>query len=298
MTEKLQKNKIAVLMATFNGAKFIEAQIESILKQKDIILDLFFSDDASLDDTVLILKNYAVKYSNVNIINEQRVGGPAKNFYTLIKTINANDYDYVVLADQDDLWPEYRISRGIDQLKFHQADAYSSDVIAVDEQGQIKKIIKKSSPQKKFDYIFETPGPGCSFIFNRHFCQFLQTQLNEKILNFPYHDWLIYALARQNKFKWIIDDAPNLFYRQHEHNFMGANFGLRSRLKRLNRILFGEYYKELIQLYSILNPNRRSLNFLKVWFFIINFMHTRRKFRHALLMIPFLLIVSIQKNEI
>ena len=285
-------------MATFNGAKFIEAQIESILNQKDIILDLFLSDDASLDDTVLILKNYAVKYSNVNIINEQRVGGPAKNFYTLIKTINANDYDYVVLADQDDLWPEYRISRGIDQLKFHQADAYSSDVIAVDEQGQIKKILKKSSPQKKFDYIFETPGPGCSFIFNRRFCQFLQTQLNEKILNFPYHDWLIYALARHHQFKWIIDDAPNLFYRQHEHNFMGANFGLRSRLKRLNRILFGEYYKELIQLYSILNPNKRSLNFLKVWFFIINFVQTRRKLRHALLMIPFLLIVSIQKNEI
>lgn len=290
--------KVAILLATYNGEKYLEEQLRSILNQKDVEIYIFISDDGSTDTTLKIIRKYADQYPNIIISNEQRVGGPGKNFYTLIKTINANDYDYVVLADQDDLWPEYRISRGIDQLKFHQADAYSSDVIAVDEQGQIKKIIKKSRPQKKFDYIFETPGPGCSFIFNRHFCQFLQTQLNEKILNFPYHDWLIYALARQNKFKWIIDDAPNLFYRQHEHNFMGANFGLRSRLKRLNRILFGEYYKELIQLYSILNPTRRSLNFLKVWFFIINFAHTRRKFRHALLMIPFLLIVSIQKNEI
>jgi len=290
--------KIAVLCATFNGEKYLDTQIQSILEQKEVEIDLIFSDDGSTDTTPQLIRKYATQFSNVSICNEERVGGPAKNFYHLINTINVNNYDYVVLADQDDLWPEYRISRGIDQLKFHQADAYSSDVIAVDEQAQIKKIIKKSSPQKKFDYIFETPGPGCSFIFNRHFCQFLQTQLNEKILNFPYHDWLIYALARHHQFKWIIDDAPNLFYRQHEHNFMGANFGLRSRLKRLNRILFGEYYKELIQLYSILNPNRRSLNFLKVWFFIINFVQTRRKLRHALLMIPFLLIVSIQKNEI
>lgn len=290
--------KVLVLMATFNGEMFLNYQIESILQQKDVVFHLIISDDGSSDTTKEIIQSYCDQYKNIQCINYERVGGPAKNFYQLIKKINVNDYDYVALADQDDLWPEYRLSRGIDQLKFHQVDAYSSDVIAVDEQAQIKKIIKKSSPQKKFDYIFETPGPGCSFIFTRHFCQFLQTELNEKILNFPYHDWLIYALARHHDFKWIIDDAPNLLYRQHEHNFMGANFGLRSRLKRLNRILFGEYYKELIQLYSILNPTRRSLNFLKVWFFIINFTHTRRKFRHALLMIPFLLIVSIQKNEI
>ena len=290
--------KVAILLATYNGEKYLEEQLRSILNQKDVEIYIFISDDGSTDTTLKIIRKYADQYPNIIISNEQRVGGPAKNFYQLIKKINVNDYDYVALADQDDLWLEYRLSRGIDQLKFYQADAYSSDVIAVDEQAQIKKIIKKSSPQKKFDYIFETPGPGCSFIFTRHFCQFLKTELNEKILNFPYHDWLIYALARHHDFKWIIDDAPNLLYRQHEHNFMGANFGLRSRLKRLNRILFGEYYKELIQLYSILNPTRRSLNFLKVWFFIINFTHTRRKFRHALLMIPFLLIVSIQKNEI
>ena len=290
--------KVAILLATYNGEKYLEEQLRSILNQKDVEIYIFISDDGSIDTTLKIIRKYADQYPNIIISNEQRVGGPAKNFYQLIKKINVNDYDYLALADQDDLWPEYRLSRAIDQLKFHQADAYSSDVIAVDEQAQIKKLIKKSNPQKKFDYIFETPGPGCSFVFTRHFCQFLQTELNEKILNFPYHDWLIYALARHHDFKWIIDDAPNLLYRQHEHNFMGANFGLRSRLKRLNRILFGEYYKELIQLYSILNPTRRSLNFLKVWFFIINFTHTRRKFRHALLMIPFLLIVSIQKNEI
>ena len=292
------KKNIAILCATFNGEKYLDQQLKSILNQKDVELDLIISDDGSTDKTINIIRKYVRSNSNVVLLNERRIGGPAKNFYHLIQSINIKKYDYFALADQDDLWPEYRISRGINQLKLHQAEAYSSDVIAVDEQVQIKKIIKKSSPQKKFDYIFETPGPGCSFIFTRHFCQFLQTKLNGKVLVFPYHDWLIYALARQNKFKWIIDDAPNLLYRQHEHNFMGANFGLRSRLKRLNRILFGEYYKELIQLYSILNPTRRSLNFLKVWFFIMNFSHTRRKFRHALLMIPFLLIVSIQKNEI
>jgi rhamnosyltransferase len=123
-------------------------------------------------------------------------------------------------------------------------------------------------------------------------------QSNPALNDFPYHDWLIYALARHANFKWYIDDAPNLFYRQHNNNFMGANHGFNSRLKRLNRILFGEYYKELIYLYRIITKNKKNLNFLNVWFFILNFNQTRRKLRHALLMIPFLMIVSIQKNDV
>ena len=291
--------KIAVLCATFNGEKYLDTQIQSILEQKEVEIDLIFSDDGSTDTTPQLIRKYATQFSNVSICNEERVGGPAKNFYHLINTINVNNYDYVVLADQDDLWPEYRISRGIDQLKFHQADAYSSDVIAVDEQAQIKKIIKKSSPQKKFDYIFETPGPGCSFVLSSSVVALYQSVLksNSDLSNFPYHDWLIYALVRHKGMKWIIDDAPNLLYRQHNNNYMGANFGSLSRLKRINRILFGEYYRELIFIHKILLP-KKGLTFQRVWHFIFNFLNTRRKHRHALLMVPFLMILSIQRNDI
>lgn len=295
MTKKIPK--IAVLLASFNGEKYLTEQIDSILKQKNVLVDIYISDDASTDNTKKIIESYVKKNSNIIFLNQKRIGGPAKNFYYLINYVDSGSYDFFALSDQDDVWPEYRLSRAVEVMKKKDADAYSSDVIAVDQNNQFKKIIKKSQSQKKYDHVFETPGPGCSFVFNKHFFKFLQNNLNEKSNNFPYHDWIIYALARHNQYKWLIDDVPNLFYRQHNNNFMGANYGFLSRLKRLNRILFGEYYKELIQLYGIINNNNKQLNFINVWFFIINFNQTRRKFRHALLMIPFLMIVSIQKND-
>lgn len=290
--------KIAVLLATYNGDKFLKFQLDSIINQKDVQVEVFISDDESTDHTLEVIQSYCDQHQNIKLKNHSRVGGPAKNFYFLLNQIDTKKFEYIALADQDDLWPDYRLARAVEKLVKHKADAYSSDVIAVDDKEKFLKIIKKSQPQKKWDYIFETPGPGCSFVMTSTFVHYLQSRLKDDVLNFPYHDWLIYALGRQAKFKWIIDDAPNLFYRQHQQNFMGANFGFQSRLKRLNRILFGEYYKELITLHDILNPERKNLNFLRVWFFIFQFHHTRRKFRHALLMIPFLLIVSIQKNAV
>ena len=295
---KKELPKIVVLLASYNGDKYISHQIDSILNQKDVLIYLFISDDSSTDSSKQIIGSYIENNSNIVLLNHKRIGGPAKNFYFLLNQIDTKKFDFIALADQDDLWPDYRLARAVEQLVKHKSDAYSSDVIAVDESEKFLKIIKKSQPQKKWDYVFETPGPGCSFVMTSTFTHYLQSQLKDDVLNFPYHDWLIYALGRHAKFKWIIDDAPNLFYRQHQHNFMGANFGFKSRLKRLNRILFGEYYKELITLYDILNLERKNLNFMRVWYFIFQFHHTRRKFRHALLMIPFLLIVSIQKNEV
>jgi rhamnosyltransferase len=294
---KLMQTKninIAVLLASHNGSAFIQEQISSILSQKNINVDLFISDDASSDDTLKIIK----KNKNVQLISNKKRGGPAENFYFLIKNLKVKNYDFIALSDQDDIWPLNRLERAVSLLKIKNCDAYSSDVIAFNKTNNNLKLIKKSYPQKKYDYFFETPGPGCSFILSKSFFSFLQYFLKTNKVNFIYHDWLIYAVARHHKFNWFIDDCPNLYYRQHENNYIGANSGFRARVRRLNRILFGDYYKELIALYYLLNRGEKKLNFLKVFAFLINFNHTRRKFHHAILMIPFLLIVSIQRNEI
>ena len=293
------KNKnIAVLLASYNGSAFIQKQVDSILNQKNVNVDLLISDDASSDETLKILKQIIKKNKNVQIISSNRKGGPAANFYFLIKNLKTKNYDYIALSDQDDIWPLNRLERATSILKSKKYDAYSSDVIAFNETFNGLKLIRKSYPQKKYDYFFETPGPGCSFILSKSYFSFLQSFLKINKVNFIYHDWLIYAVARHYSFRWFIDDCPNLYYRQHENNYIGANSGFHARVKRLNRILFGEYYKELISLYHLINKGEKKLNFLRVFIFVINFKHTRRKFHHAVLMIPFLLIVSIQKNEI
>ena len=291
--------KVAILLASYNGQQYIEKQINSIIRQKDVEFKLFISDDKSTDNTLEIIKSYCKQYENIECINFDRKGGPGKNFSYLLSNINFKNFDYIALSDQDDIWPDYRLSRAIDELQKHKASAYSSDVVAVDQNEKFIKIITKSQPQKKYDYFFETPGPGCSFVLSSSVVALYQSVLksNSDLSNFPYHDWLIYALVRHKGMKWIIDDAPNLLYRQHNNNYMGANFGSLSRLKRINRILFGEYYRELIFIHKILLP-KKVLTFQRVWHFIFNFLNTRRKHRHALLMVPFLMILSIQRNDI
>lgn len=295
----MKKNypKIAILLASFNGEKYISEQINSILKQKDVLIDIFISDDASNDGTLKIIQSYCNKYKNIKCINKDRVGGPGKNFYYLMKQVDFYKYDFIALSDQDDIWPEYRLSRALDQLKKHKAFGYSSNVMAVSSDMKLIKVIEKSQPQQKFDYYFETPGPGCTFVLLTEAAKHIKSKLESDInfQDFPYHDWLIYALMRQNNFKWIIDNAPNLLYRQHELNYMGANQGFFMLTKRLNRILFGEYYRELVLLHKLLES--KNLDFLRVWSFILNFRKTRRIFFHSILMIPFLFILSIQKNE-
>jgi rhamnosyltransferase len=293
-------SSVLVLLASYNGQDYLMDQVHSILNQKGVEVKIVISDDGSTDSTPEIIKNLCETNANVSCINFNRIGGPAKNFYHLIKfAASENKHKFIALSDQDDIWPEYKLARALKKIMEENLEGYSSDVLAFNNDLTSSfKLIKKSHPQTKFDYLFETPGPGCSFVMTNNLISLLCKKLKGKSSCFPYHDWLIYAFARHNNLKWGIDDSPNLLYRQHNNNFMGANNGLTAMLKRLNRILFGEYYKELIFLYGILNPELKNLNFIKVWAFIFRFHQTRRKISHALLMIPFLLIVSIQKNEI
>lgn len=289
------KYKVAVLVATFNGEKYLSEQIDSILSQKDVSVDIIVADDCSTDSTVKILTDYSKKTKKLKFFVNKSNIGPAKNFYSLISRISLSRYDFFALSDQDDIWPEHRLARSIDQMNKTGSDGYSSDVMFFSSQNK-PRYLKKSHTQKKFDYLFETPGPGCSFVFNKKLTTFFKKRLEKQSCSFPYHDWLLYALARYNNFEWLIDKAPNLYYRQHATNFMGANFGFKAGSKRLNRILFGDYYKELIDLFHYITKGKKY-NFITVIFYLLNFYHTRRKFTHSLLMIPFLLIVSIQKNE-
>jgi rhamnosyltransferase len=290
--------KIAILLATYNGEKFITDQIESIITQKNVSFDLIISDDASTDGTKKIIESYVKQYPNIKFINYSRVGGPAKNFYFLIDYVDMNHYDFISLSDQDDIWKDSKLSRAINILKKNNASAYSSDVLAFKNNNtQDTFSIVKSQPQKKYDYFFETPGPGCSYVFTTELCKFIKDNLQYVYPNnFPYHDWFIYALARHNNYKWIIDDEKYLLYRQHGHNFIGANIGFISIIKRLDRILSGKYYIEVATLYNLLHKENKKLNYINIWFFILNFYHTRRKINHGLYMILFFIILLIQKK--
>jgi len=275
--------KIAILMAAFNGEKWISEQLESILSQTEVIIDLYVSLDLSTDKTLDILKSFRSQHNNLFLLSYgKKFGGAAKNFYRLIKEVNFKGYDYVAFADQDDVWCSSRLSRGIKCIDSSKSKAYSSDVTAFWPNGS-KKLLIKSQPQKKFDYMFESAGPGCTYIFEAEtfleFKSFVDINWN-KVQKVEFHDWLAYSFYRSRGHKWYIDNQSNVLYRQHERNQFGANASFKAIFTRLN-LIRNSWYKNQIKIISELN-NFPTINRK---FILKNFMQTRRKKIHALSML-------------
>jgi rhamnosyltransferase len=240
--------RVAVLMATHNGAPWIEGQVESILAQSGVAVTLYMSDDGSRDGTDTFLKKITAKNPRVMLLPKTKpFNNAARNFYHLIRSLDIKKFDYVSFADQDDIWVGDRLSRAIDVMKVHGARCYSSDVLAFWEDGKTKPI-KKSQDQVAFDYLFESAGPGCTFVLTAESMGAFKSHISKSKNNIDeilHHDWLVYAFMRARQFTWVIDDYLGVHYRQHTSNEMGAHIGFKASLKRVRYILSGAWLSQV-----------------------------------------------------
>jgi rhamnosyltransferase len=248
--------KYAVFLAACNGANFLEEQINSILLQEGVSVHLFISVDKSKDGTEDMLCNIALDNKFLTLLPMGHVfGGAAPNFFRLFRDVNLDGFDYISLADQDDIWVSNKLIRAHMLMSQSGASAYSSNVLAFWPDGSTK-LIKKSYPQKCYDFLFEGPGPGCTFVLSHHFAKLFQKEMisSDKDLScVDYHDWLIYAFARLNKYKWIIDDWVSMHYRQHSNNQIGANVGFYANLFRIKKAFDGYCFKQAILIANLVN---------------------------------------------
>src|SRR5690606_25967264 len=130
----------------------------------------------------------------------------------------------------DDIWFPDKLKRASEILIAQGADGYSSDVLAFWESGRTR-YIKKSWPQRRWDYLFESAGPGCTFVLSSSLITDLQKfirQYNIDISGIEGHDWFIYAWARAHGYIWQIDNHAGMKYRQHDNNQTGVNVGFRA----------------------------------------------------------------------
>lgn len=246
------KRSIVVLLAAYNGDKYIIEQLDSIIAQKHVKLSIIISVDKSSDSTFLIAKEYTLRYPNVISILPygEKYGSAGQNFIRLLYEVNFSGYQYISFADQDDIWHVEKLHRAITELELRDVDSYSANVTAFWGTGR-EVLIKKNHAQVEFDYLFESAGPGCTFLFNQRLAKALQKHLKSKAANLQdlwLHDWYCYSFARFNKFKWHIDSTSLMKYRQHSSNEIGANLGWASFKSRLNVVLSGDgFFKVLTQ---------------------------------------------------
>lgn len=289
--------KTLILLASYNGEAYILQQIESILIQKDVDFELWVVDDNSSDSTVKIVNSF--KDGRIKIFtNSVSSGSAALNFLNFLiqkKEEIFKNFQYVALSDQDDIWSDDKLKHSLEKLNFHSASLYSSDLIVWLEKSNTKFTLKKSLPQKKYDFLFEGGSAGCTYVFSVDFyVDFIEriSTINLEDWKFLSHDWLIYFYARLTNAKVIIDDVAKIHYRIHGNNVHGQmNLSTIVALKkRLSLVREGWYIEQIKGFKQILDENsieNKIYNlyqlcwFSRLWVLIrynFNLMRSKRKF--------------------
>jgi rhamnosyltransferase len=290
----------AVLLAAYNGIDFIQQQIESILSQRSVNIHIYISIDKSSDGTEDLVTSLSQSTPNIHILKtNHHFGSAASNFFHLLINVNFSSFDYISLSDQDDIWDTDKIINAIKLVKKGNYDAYSGNVTAFWPNDRYK-LIKKSQKQRHSDYMFESAGPGCTFVLTRPLALDLQDFLlknQNRIQKVDLHDWFIYAFARSRGYIWHIDHESHMLYRQHNSNVFGANAGIKAKIIRWKKLRSGWLTNQAITIAEILNYDHYSpIKQLKIYslldrsFLILNINKFRRRFRDRIaLLLLFLL---------
>ena len=216
---------VAVLLATYNGEKYIAEQLDSLLNQTYQDFICYIHDDGSKDQTIQICQEYKKMHpGKFKILDYAPTGGAKNNFLSLMKNVDA---ELVMFCDQDDVWLPNKIEEMMEAVRSAEGDFLAfSDLKIVDEQLnvledsfyqamhiQVDKINYKNALIKGFI-------PGCTMMVNRELIQKALNYKNE--CNIKMHDWWLVIMALITDARMIFVNKQLGFYRQHSTNTIGA----------------------------------------------------------------------------
>ncbi|QLY65920.1 glycosyltransferase family 2 protein [Enterobacter asburiae] len=220
--------QVDIALATFNGEKYIREQIESIQKQTYSNWRLLISDDCSTDSTIAIIKELMQHDRRINIVNESRQGGVIKNFNKALMHTTA---EYVLLCDQDDIWPAERLSKLVSEISRIEGDKVDSEIMIftdlclIDEKNntiadgfyRFNNINPESNLQRRKLY-WNSSVYGCTVIMNR---KLLDASLPIPEFAHMHDQWLALNASRVDGLYYF--DYSSILYRQHSGNVVGGS---------------------------------------------------------------------------
>jgi glycosyltransferase involved in cell wall biosynthesis len=233
---------VHIYMATFNGAKYIYEQLESIKNQTYHNWTLTISDDGSIDDTILIVKNFLQTCNQrIELINGPNKASSTLNFFHLIKNAQIDDHNSIhAFCDQDDVWLEDKLERAVKwhtKNNSHPVRLYCGRTQFVND--KLRFIGLSPAPNKTPSFgnaIVQNIASGNTMVFSSCVMEALQ-----KIhpLHSVWHDWTAYIVATALGGTVWFDSVPCLLYRQHSNNVIGSNNNMTSYIKRVKHLLNG-----------------------------------------------------------
>lgn len=266
---------ILVVLASYNGIKYIKEQIDSILTQKGVNVSLNIYDDCSNDGTLeFIVSEYSSNSTQIQIKkNIIPTGSAANNFFQALTNIDENEiekYDFIAFADQDDIWLPNKLFEAGQKLRTENSNLYFSNLILWNQESKTKSLIKKSYQQKKYDYLFEGGSAGCTYVMTKKLVYLVKEYVNKvDYINWKFfsHDWFVYFIARTNNLRVFIDNRAFILYRIHDTNVHGQlnSFSLYAIKERLKLIINGWYYFQSTGFIKLLPTQSKEAKIYKLY---------------------------------
>lgn len=164
--------RILVLMATYNGQAHLAEQLDSIFDQEGVEVTLRVSDDCSTDNTFRILETYAAEHENLEIIYNTAHKGKTRTFMKLVYEAPVEEYDFIALANQDDVWHPGKLAAGTDHISANTSrpELYYAGTNCIDERGRLL-----GDEFEEYDVCASHPGSlllvrnwalGCTMLMN------------------------------------------------------------------------------------------------------------------------------------
>ncbi|WP_270661577.1 glycosyltransferase family 2 protein [Thomasclavelia ramosa] len=241
---------IDILLATYNGEKYLADQIESIENQTYKNFRILVRDDGSTDNTMGIIEKYTSKYDNIFLIKDNISCKSAKrNFFELMKHSTA---DYIMFCDQDDIWLENKIEIMYNKMILSEKIYMDSPILVASNQTVVDyKLQKMHRMSMKYDetrlklnhLLVDNVIPGCTMMFNK------KLLTNIKYINMDdiiMHDWWI-VLNAICFGKIVILNDELMLYRQHSNNESGAaqKNNVKLYLNKFRNKSFNDSYNKL-----------------------------------------------------
>lgn len=249
----MKEKKVAVVLSTYNGEKYLKEQLNSIINQTYKNIEIVVRDDGSQDGTVKIIEEYQKNNKNIKLTTGDNLGF-IRSFFELLKIADA---DYYAYADQDDIWMENKIELAVNELNklddnkpnmvFGNSDYYDVDMNFMSEGEKHRTYSFKSA-------LFECVGQGMTMTINR--------KTRDMIVKNPpkscfFHDWWTYLICI-GLGNVAYNDVTTVKYRRMKTNATSEGQGyLKLLIWRMKNLLFKNGIKDI---------KRQMINFKEMYY--------------------------------
>lgn len=233
--------RVFVLLATYNGEKYLSQQLDSLFAQEDVDVSVLVRDDGSSDRTRAILEEYSRKHQLSWYQGEHL--NVQKGYFELMKKAQQKSFQYFAFSDQDDVWDSDKLKIAIDRLSMFEKPAlYYAGQRLVDENLNFIENHKLNANRTAKTRFVLSDFAGCTGVFNK--------ELLDEVVKFEpkymlMHDTWVLRVCLALGGEIIVDTEPRINYRQHSGNTLGLGHSIGATIKQVKQY-FNEYKVEKV----------------------------------------------------